>query len=93
MMHKSILVFLAFTFLGSNAMEYLVHPDHCSTDKACLTLEDYIRKTDLYFTSNTNFFFLKGEYFLLTSLIIDSITNLTLMGSNATEAILLSSVD
>ena len=92
-MHKSILVFLAFTFLGSNAMEYLVHPDHRSTDKTCLTLEDYIRKTDLYFTSNTKFLLLKGEHFLLTSLVIDSITNLTFMGINTTEAILLSSVD
>ena len=51
----------------------------------CLTLDDYVRNKDLYFTTNTNFVFLEGEHYLNTSLLLRNVFNVTMSGTVATR--------
>ena len=51
----------------------------------CLTLDDYVRNKDLYFTTNTNFVFLEGEHYLNTSLMLRNVFNVTMSGTVATR--------
>ena len=56
----------------------------CPDDAPCKPLDYYLKNTSLYFTDNTTLIFLKGTHKLNTSLSIQSVTNLLLIGHGAT---------
>lgn len=60
--------------------------DHCLANDSCHTLEYYINSSSRYFTSHTRLYFLPGQYYLKTDLIINSTTNFTIDGNNSTIA-------
>lgn len=51
----------------------------------CLTLDDYVSNSDLYFTTNANFILLEGEHYLNTSLTLRNVFNVTMSGTVATR--------
>ena len=59
----------------------------------CLTLTEYLNNTAQYFTSNTSFWFLEGEHYLETTLLLNGITNLTMSGTDGSVRIMVSAGD
>ena len=51
------------------------------------TLQHYLNNTNKYFTSNTQLHFLPGQYYLNNDLIIQSVSNLSLIGNRTNEVI------
>ena len=51
------------------------------------TLQHYLNNTNKYFTSNTQLHFLPGQYYLNNDLIIQSVSNFSLIGNRTNEVI------
>ena len=51
------------------------------------TLQHYLNNTNKYFTSDTQLYFLPGQYFLNNDLIIQDVTNFSLIGNRTNEVI------
>ena len=51
------------------------------------TLQHYLNNTNKYFTSNTQLHFLPGQYYLNTDLIIQGVSNFSLIGNRINEII------
>ena len=68
---------------------YHVIPDnhyHPINDNA-YTLQHYLNNTNKYFTSNTQLYFLPGQYYLNNDLIIQGVSNFSLIGNRTNEVI------
>ena len=68
---------------------YYVMPDnhyHPISDNTH-TLQHYLNNTNKYFTSNTQLHFLPGQYYLNNDLIIQGVTNFSLIGNRTNEVI------
>ena len=68
---------------------YYVTPDnhyHPISDNTH-TLQHYLNNTNKYFTSNTQLHFLPGQYYLNNDLIIQGVTNFSLIGNRTNEVI------
>ena len=70
------------------AKEVFVRPSEnvtCSSQSPCLTLNEYAREADKYFRDNTTFIFLPGVHHLDLQLNLESLSNLTFLGSYEEE--------
>ena len=68
---------------------HYVMPDnhyHPINDNA-YTLQHYLNNTNKYFTSNTQLHFLPGQYYLNNDLIIQGVSNFSLIGNRTNEVI------
>ena len=68
---------------------YYVMPDndyHPINDNT-YTLQHYLNNTNKYFTSNTQLHFLPGQYYLSNDLIIQGVSNFSLIGNRTNEII------
>ena len=68
---------------------YYVMPDdhyHPINDNT-YTLQHYLNNTNKYFTSNTQLHFLPGQYYLNNDLIIQGVSNFSLIGNRTNEVI------
>ena len=68
---------------------YYVMPDahyHPINDNT-YTLQHYLNNTNKYFTSNTQLHFLPGQYYLNNDLIIQGVSNFSLIGNRINEVI------
>ena len=85
-----LLLFLVSTSLlqtTSSAVYYVVPDDHYTTDNNSYTLQHYLNNTNKYFTSHTRLYFLPGQYYLNTDLIIQDVRNLSLTGNRTNGVI------
>jgi len=78
-MKEITFLFLAALLVGTtNPTVYHVEPDHDGNN----TLQYYINNSNEYFTSNTEFLFNSGQYYLNTSILIKDLRNFTMKGMN-----------
>ena len=92
----SIFKMLSFTLLlvalllhVTTSTVYYVMPDdhyHPINDNT-YTLQHYLNNTNKYFTSNTQLHFLPGQYYLNNDLIIQGVSNFSLIGNRTNEVI------
>ena len=93
LLHLLALFLSSFLQPGSAVTEYYVRSStsaDCPTE-SCLTFNEHVNDTDLYFTSNTSFIFLEGEHYLDSALVADSKNDISMKASaNANVIITLS---
>ena len=93
LLHLLALFLSSFLQPGSAVTEYYVQSNtsaDCPTE-SCLTFNEYVNDTDLYFTSNTSFIFLEGEHYLDSALVVDGKSDISMKASaNANVIITLS---
>ena len=89
-MQQHILLLLVTSLLHSTTSTvYYVMPDdhyHPINDNT-YTLQHYLNNTNKYFTSNTQLHFLPGQYYLNNDLIIQGVSNFSLIGNRTNEVI------
>ena len=89
-MRQCILLLLVASLLHSTTSTvYYVMPDdhyHPINDNI-YTLQHYLNNTNKYFTSNTQIHFLPGQYYLNNDLIIQGVSNFSLIGNRTNEVI------
>ena len=89
-MHLLITLLLVASMLHITASTvYHVMPDnhyHPINDNT-YTLQHYLNNTNKYFTSNTQLLFLPGQYYLNNDLIIQGVSNFSLIGNRTNEVI------
>ena len=66
---------------------YVIPDDHYTTNNNTYTLQHYLNNVNKYFTSHTQLHFLPGQYYLDTDLIIQHVSNLSLIGNRTNEVI------
>ena len=71
----------------SPTVYYVIPDDHYTTDNNTYTLQHYLNNINKYFTSHTQLHFLPGQYYLNTDLIIQHVSNLSLIGNRTNEVI------
>ena len=71
----------------SPTVYYVVPDDHYTTNNNTYTLQHYLNNISKYFTSHTRLHFLPGQYYLNTDLIIQHVSNLSLIGNRTNEVI------
>ena len=77
------LVFTAIPSILASNQVYIVTPDRsCLPDHECHNLSHYVAQSNIYFTSNTTFIFLRGEHHLdrQETIIVAGVDNLILEG-------------
>ena len=82
-----ILVLVSLLHTTSSTVYYVIPDDHYTTNNNTYTLQHYLNNTNKYFTSHTQLHFLPGQYYLNTDLIIQHISNLSLIGNRTDEVI------
>ena len=88
-MHPISLLLLALLLCITTSTVYYVIPDnhyHPINDNT-YTLQHYLNNTNKYFTSNTQLHFLPGQYYLNNDLMIQGVSNFTLIGNRINEVI------
>ena len=88
MQHYSSLLLVA-SLVHITSTVYYVMPDnhyHPISDNTH-TLQHYLNNTNKYFTSNTQLHFLPGQYYLNNNLIIQGVSNFSLIGNRTNEVI------
>ena len=88
-MHYYLLLLVASLLHTTTSTVYYVMPDnhyHPINDNT-YTLQHYLNNTNKYFTSNTQLHFLPGQYYLNDDLIIQGVSNLSLIGDRTNEVI------
>ena len=73
------MVILLLRIVNSN-LYYVIPDDRYSTNNNTHVLQHYLNNTNKYFTSHTQLQFLYGRYFLNNDLIINNVTNFSLVG-------------
>ena len=71
----------------SSSVYYVIPDDHYTTNNNTFTLQHYLNNVNKYFTSHTQLHFLPGQYYLNTDLIIQHVSNLSLIGNRTNEVI------
>ena len=88
-MHCYLLMLVASLLHTTTSTVYYVMPDdhyHPINDNT-YTLQHYLNNTNKYFTSNTQLHFLTGRYYLNNDLIIQGVSNFSLIGNRTNEVI------
>ncbi len=86
MLQITLLLFqvLALILVSAQGMRY-VKPDNASSsscpDQPCLTLDLYVEHSHVYFTTGATFVFLPGNHSLKSSISLNSVSNITLRGT------------
>ena len=89
MRQYSLLLLVASLLHITASTVYHVMPDnhyHPINDNT-YTLQHYLNNTNKYFTSNTQLHFLPGQYYLNNDLIIQGVSNFSLIGNRTNEVI------
>ena len=89
MKHYLLLLLVTSLLHTTTSTVYYVMPDdhyHPINDNT-YTLQHYLNNTNKYFTSNTQLHFLPGQYYLNNDLIIQGISNFSLIGNRTNEVI------
>ena len=84
-----LLLLMAALLHTTTSTVYYVMPDnhyHPINDNT-YTLQHYLNNTNKYFTSNTQLYFLPGQYYLNNDLMIQGVSNFTLVGNRINEVI------
>ena len=81
------LVSLLHTTSSTVHVYYVIPDDHYTINNNTYTLQHYLNNTNKYFTSHTQLHFLPGQYYLNTDLIIQHVSNLSLIGNRTNEVI------
>ena len=87
--HNLLLLLVATLLHTTSSTVYYVTPDnhyHPINDNT-YTLQHYLNNTNKYFTSNTQLHFLPGQYYLNNDLMIQGVSNFTLIGNRVDEVI------
>ena len=71
----------------SSTVYYVIPDDDYTTNNNTYTLQHYLNNINKYFTSHTQLHFLPGQYYLNTDLIIQNVSNLSLIGNRTNEVI------
>ena len=71
----------------SSSIYHVIPDDHYTADNNTYTLQHYLNNVNKYFTSHTQLHFLPGQYYLNTDLIIQHVSNLSLIGNRTNEVI------
>ena len=88
-MQHCLLLLIASLLHTATSTVYYVMPDnhyHPISDNT-YTLQHYLNNTNKYFTSNTQLHFLSGQYYLNNDLIIQGVSNFSLIGNRTNEVI------
>ena len=88
-MHYYVLMLVTSLLHSATSTVYYVMPDdhyHPINDNT-YTLQHYFNNTNKYFTSNTQLHFLPGQYYLNNDLIIQGVSNFSLIGNRTNEVI------
>ena len=79
-----IIEVLALMSVSAPGIHY-VKPDNASIsscpDQPCLTLDQYVQHSPVYFTTGSTFVFVPGNHSLQSSIWLNDISNITLMGT------------
>ena len=77
-----LLITVTSLLYTTNSVLYCVVPDdHHPTNSSCNTLRHYLNKSEKYFTSHFELQFSPGKHYLLKSLIVNDVYNLSLYGN------------
>ena len=71
----------------SSTVYYVIPDDHYTSNNNTYTLQHYLSNTRKFFTSHTQLHFLPGQYYLDTDLIIQNVSNLSLIGNRTNGVI------
>ena len=72
----------------TSTVYYVMSDDHCHPiNDNTYTLQHFLNNANKYFTSNTQLHFLPGQYYLNNDLIIQGISNFSLIGNRTNEVI------
>ena len=82
-----LLITASLLHTTSSTVYYVIPDDHYTTNNNTYTLQHYLNNTNKYFTSHTQLHFLPGQYYLNTDLIIQHVSNLSLIGNRTNEVI------
>ena len=82
-----LLILSSLLHTTSSTVFYVIPDDHYTTNNNTYTLQHYLNNTNKYFTSHTQLHFLPGQYYLNTDLIIQHVSNLSLIGNRTNEVI------
>ena len=87
MFNYLLLLILSLLHTTSSTVYYVIPDDHYTTNNDTYTLQHYLNNINKYFTSHTQLHFLPGQYYLNTDLIIQHVSNLSLIGNRTNEVI------
>ena len=87
MLYYLLLLLVSLLHTTSSTVYYVIPDDHYTTNNNTYTLQHYLNNTNKYFTSHTQLHFLPGQYYLNTDLIIQHVSNLSLIGNRTNEVI------
>ena len=82
-----LLILSSLLHTTSSTVYYVIPDDHYTTNNNTYTLQHYLNNANKYFTSHTQLNFLPGQYYLNTDLIIEHVSNLSLIGNRTNEVI------
>ena len=84
-----IFLLILFSLLHTtfSAVYYVIPDDDYTTNNDTYTLQHYLNNINKYFTSHTQLHFLPGQHYLNTDLIIQHVSNLSLIGNRTNEVI------
>ena len=87
-MHYYLLMLIASLHTATSTVYYVMPDDHYHPiNDNTYTLQHYLNNTNKYFTSNTQLHFLPGQYYLNNDLIIQGVSNFSLIGNRSNEVI------
>ena len=87
MLYYLLLSILSLLHTTSSNVYYVIPDDHYTTNNNTYTLRHYLSNISKYFTSHTQLHFLPGQYYLNSDLIIQHVSNLSLIGNRTNEVI------
>ena len=82
-----LIIISSLLYTTSATIYYVIPDDHYTTTNNTYTLQHYLNNINKYFTSHTQLHFLPGQYYLNTDLIIQHVSNLSLIGNRTNEVI------
>ena len=84
----SLLLAASLLHITTSTVYYVMPDDHYHPiNDNTYTLQHYLNNTNKYFTSNTQLHFLPGQYYLNNDLIIQGVSNFSLIGNRNNEII------
>jgi len=86
-MSPLLVVVLLLQSTASFIVYYVIPDGHYTTNNNTYTLQHYLNNINKYFTSHTQLHFLPGQYYLNTDLIIQHVSNLSLIENRTNEVI------
>ena len=84
---RLLLMISSLLHATSSTVHYVIPDDHYTNNNNTYTLQHYLDNVSNYFTSHTQLHFLPGQYYLNADLIIQHVSNLSLIGDRTNEVI------